>query len=95
MLTQKTDADAVIKCFATAVSTGILLYISPILFETEMSFLVIPGTLVVFVSTWLYVESAPPKDAKTISEPLIKATLFGSDESEKQKVRVLKCRYGT
>ncbi|KAF6231710.1 hypothetical protein HO173_010012 [Letharia columbiana] len=54
-------ADAIIKCFATAVSTGILLYLSPILFGAEMSFLVLPGTLVVFISTWLYMEAAPPK----------------------------------
>lgn len=56
-------ADAIIKCFATAVSTGILLYLSPILFGAEMSFLVLPGTLVVFIATWLYMEAAPPKPA--------------------------------
>ena len=54
-------ADAIIKCFATAVSTGILLYLSPILFGAEISFLVLPGTLVVFISTWLYMEAAPPR----------------------------------
>lgn len=62
-------ADAIIKCFATAVSTGILLYLSPILFGAEMSFLVLPGTLVVFISTWLYMEAAPPKPSpNSISE---------------------------
>ncbi|KAH8819502.1 UDP-galactose transporter [Xylogone sp. PMI_703] len=55
-------ADAVIKCFATAVSTGILLYLSPILFNTELSFLVLPGTVVVFIASWLYMEGAAPKD---------------------------------
>ena len=54
-------ADAVVKCFATAVSTGILLYLSPILFGTELSFLVLPGTLIVFIATYLYMVSAPSK----------------------------------
>ena len=62
-------ADAIIKCFATAVSTGILLYLSPILFGAEMSFLVLPGTLVVFISTWLYVEAAPPKSSPEQAPP--------------------------
>ncbi|RDA86150.1 hypothetical protein CP532_3056 [Ophiocordyceps camponoti-leonardi (nom. inval.)] len=56
-------ADAVVKCLATAVATGILLFISPILFGTELGSLVIPGTLIVFVSSWLYMmypASAPP-----------------------------------
>ena len=56
-------ADALIKCFATAVSTGILLYLSPILFGAEMSFLILPGTVVVFISTWLYMEATPLKPA--------------------------------
>lgn len=56
------DADAVVKCLATAVATGILLYISPILFAIEMSPLIIPGGLIVFISSWLYMEAAPPKD---------------------------------
>ncbi|GKT43301.1 CMP-sialic acid transporter 2 [Colletotrichum spaethianum] len=55
-------ADAVIKCFATAVATGILLYVSPILFGTKLSFLVLPGTVVVFVASWLYMDNPPPKD---------------------------------
>ncbi|KAL9129687.1 MAG: hypothetical protein Q9217_001929 [Psora testacea] len=55
-------ANALTKCFATAVSTGILLYVSPILFATQMSFLVLPGTLVAFIATWLYVEATPPKE---------------------------------
>ncbi|KAL2876535.1 hypothetical protein SGCOL_008110 [Colletotrichum sp. CLE4] len=55
-------ADAVIKCFATAVATGILLYVSPILFGTSLSFLVLPGTVVVFVASWLYMDNPPPKD---------------------------------
>ncbi|RDW84823.1 UDP-galactose transporter [Coleophoma cylindrospora] len=67
-------ADAVIKCFATAVATGILLYLSPILFGTELSFLVLPGTIVVFIASWLYMEGAAPKDTnasmpKQVNEP--------------------------
>ncbi|TID25905.1 UDP-galactose transporter [Venturia nashicola] len=55
-------ADALIKCFATAVSTALLLYISPILFGVSMSAMVIPGTVVVFLATWLYLEGTPAKD---------------------------------
>lgn len=55
------DADAVIKCFATACATGILLYISPILFSTQLSFLVLPGTVVVFTASWLYMDNPAPK----------------------------------
>jgi hypothetical protein len=50
-----------IKCFATAFSTAILLYVSPILFNADFSFLIIPGTITVFTATWLYMDSAPPK----------------------------------
>jgi hypothetical protein len=72
-------ADAVIKCFATAVATGILLYVSPILFGTSLSFLVLPGTVVVFIASWLYMDNPPPKDpnpAPASSEPQ-KLSLFG------------------
>lgn len=67
-------ADAIIKCFATAISTGILLYISPILFGVGMSFLVLPGTAVVFIATWLYMDASPPRSsvpapAVQLSEP--------------------------
>ncbi len=58
------DADAVIKCFATAVSTGILLYISPIFFDVDFSFILVPGTVLVFVATWLYMEAAPLRKGK-------------------------------
>ena len=61
MLTSS-DADAVIKCFATAVATGILLYVSPILFGTKLGFLVVPGTIVVFIASWLYMDNPPPKN---------------------------------
>lgn len=61
-LLTRPDADAVIKCFATAVSTGILLCLSPILFGTELSFLALPGTAMVFIASWLYMEAAPPKE---------------------------------
>ncbi|GAM87621.1 hypothetical protein ANO11243_056480 [Dothideomycetidae sp. 11243] len=52
-------ADALIKCFATAVSTGILLYIAPMIFHVPLSFLVIPGSVSVFAATWLYLDSPP------------------------------------
>ncbi|KAI9151909.1 CMP-sialic acid transporter 1 [Paramyrothecium foliicola] len=55
-------ADAVVKCFATAVATGILLYLSPIFFGTPLSFLVLPGTVIVFVASWLYMENPAPQD---------------------------------
>ncbi|KAF2668334.1 hypothetical protein BT63DRAFT_425654 [Microthyrium microscopicum] len=61
-------ADALIKCFATAMSTAILLYLSPLLFNVSFSFLVIPGTLVVFMATWLYMESTPSKPANPTPE---------------------------
>ncbi|XMA07251.1 hypothetical protein WAI453_000042 [Rhynchosporium graminicola] len=54
-------ANAVIKCLATAVATGILLYISPILFGTTMAPLIIPGGLIVFITSWLYMECPAPK----------------------------------
>ena len=61
-------ADAIIKCFATAMSTGILLYVSPILFGVEMSFLVLPGTTVVFIATWLYMDATPPRSTAPVQE---------------------------
>ncbi|KAH9217737.1 nucleotide-sugar transporter-domain-containing protein, partial [Leptodontidium sp. 2 PMI_412] len=54
-------ANAVIKCLATAIATGILLYISPILFGTTMAPLIIPGGLIVFITSWLYMEYPAPK----------------------------------
>ncbi|KAL2071809.1 hypothetical protein VTL71DRAFT_13044 [Oculimacula yallundae] len=64
-------ANAVIKCLATAVATGILLYISPILFGTTMAPLIIPGGLIVFITSWLYMECpAPKKPAVTFSDEL-------------------------
>ncbi|KAF6828901.1 cmp-sialic acid transporter [Colletotrichum plurivorum] len=69
-------ADAVIKCFATAVATGILLYVSPILFGTKLSFLVLPGTVVVFVASWLYMDNPPPKDATPASNEPQKMSFF-------------------
>jgi len=63
-------ADAVIKCFATAFATGILLYISPILFGTELGFLAIPGTVIVFVASWMYITNPPPpKKSPDDSDP--------------------------
>ncbi|KAE8451413.1 hypothetical protein EG329_004042 [Mollisiaceae sp. DMI_Dod_QoI] len=65
-------ANAVVKCLASAVATGILLYLSPILFGTAMSPLTIPGGLIVFISSWLYMDSPPPKDPNkdTLKEEL-------------------------
>ncbi|PHH66650.1 hypothetical protein CDD81_6487 [Ophiocordyceps australis] len=54
-------ADAVIKCFATAAATGILLYLSPIIFGAELGSFVIVGTLIVFVSSWLYIAFPLPR----------------------------------
>lgn len=62
ILADDLDANAVVKCLASAVATGILLYISPILFGTEMTPLTIPGGLIVFISSWLYMDSPPPKE---------------------------------
>ncbi|KAK1979657.1 UDP-galactose transporter [Colletotrichum cereale] len=69
-------ADAVIKCFATAVATGILLYVSPVLFGTTLSFLVLPGTVVVFVASWLYMDNPPPKDPNPPTNEPQKMSLF-------------------
>lgn len=70
-----TDADAIAKCFATAISTAILLYVSPLLFNVHFSFLVVPGTCIVFVATWLYADSGPKgsKRQTTVASP----TSFG------------------
>ncbi|KAK1585160.1 UDP-galactose transporter [Colletotrichum navitas] len=70
-------ADAVIKCFATAVATGILLYVSPVLFGTKLSFLVLPGTVVVFVASWLYMDNPPPKDPNPPANEPQRLSLFG------------------
>ena len=55
------DADAVIKCLATAVATGILLFLSPAISGTSMTPLAVPGGLIVFISSWLYVTSPAVK----------------------------------
>ena len=59
------DADAVIKCLASAVSTGILLFMSPAISGTTMTPLTIPGGLLVFISSWLYVKSPAEKSAES------------------------------
>ncbi|KAK2624938.1 hypothetical protein QTJ16_005307 [Diplocarpon rosae] len=62
-------ANAVIKCLATAVATGILLYVSPILFGTNTSPLIVPGGLVVFISSYLYMEfPAAKRPVVTLTE---------------------------
>ena len=65
MLLTFSDADAVVKCLASAVATGTLLFLSPILFGTDVNPLVIPGGFIVFSSSWLYMEAAPPKKNPT------------------------------
>ena len=85
-------ADAIIKCFATAVSTGILLYLSPILFGAEMSFIVLPGTLVVFISTWLYMEAAPPKSSPNLTPEQAPPTML-SQVSERVSAKVFSIEY--
>ncbi len=55
------DADALIKCFASAVSTGILLYLSPILFGTVLGDLVIIGAGLTFFASWLYISRPAPQ----------------------------------
>ncbi|EQL03355.1 UDP-galactose transporter [Ophiocordyceps sinensis CO18] len=47
-------ANAVVKCIATAVSSGLLLYLSTILFGTRLGTMVVPGTIIVAFSSWLY-----------------------------------------
>jgi hypothetical protein len=63
------DADAVIKCFSTAVATAILLYVSPILFHVSFSFFALPGTLLVFTATWLYVIGGSPPSPPSANPP--------------------------
>ncbi len=53
--------DAVVKCLATAVATGTLLYLSPLIFGTKMTPLTVPGGLIVFISSYLYLISPVPK----------------------------------
>jgi UDP-galactose transporter len=72
-------ADAIIKCFATAFATGILLYISPILFGTKLGFLAIPGTFLVFVASWMYIRYPAPKETNEVQDkPRGKLRLFVS-----------------
>ncbi|KAK4981198.1 hypothetical protein LTR28_013246 [Elasticomyces elasticus] len=80
-------ADAVVKCFATAVSTAILLYIAPILFDIDFSALVIPGTCAVFLATWLYMEASTQnrKPASTPAAPMA-PTLCGGTASKWRRV---------
>lgn len=61
-------------------ATGILLLISPILFGMPWNFLVLPGTLIVFMSSWLYMDNPPPKDPAASSSgdgPSVYRRLFG------------------
>lgn len=57
-----TDSDkffnAVIKCLATTFATAILIFLSPMLFGSVFNPLVVPGSVVVFVASWLSVVRA-------------------------------------
>ncbi|KAK5032609.1 hypothetical protein LTS07_004019 [Exophiala sideris] len=78
-------ADAIAKCFATAISTAILLYLAPLLFHTEFSFLMLPGTLIVFIATWMYMETASPRETQESTETLAAMPL------DKPKLSPVKC----
>ncbi|KAF2839219.1 hypothetical protein M501DRAFT_772361 [Patellaria atrata CBS 101060] len=67
-------ADALVKCLATAIATSILLYVSPILFHVWFNPLVIPGSMVVFLATWLYMEATPKGGLNSIQAT---STLLG------------------
>lgn len=58
MLTHCADADAIIKGFASSVSTGILLCVTPVLFNTKFNALTIPGSIIVFAAFWLYIDQS-------------------------------------
>lgn len=55
LLSLTSDADAIIKCFATALSTGILLDIVPILNGTEANPIIFIGAILVFAASWFYI----------------------------------------
>jgi hypothetical protein len=74
-------ADALIKCFATAISTAILLYLSPLLFDVNFSFLIVPGTFVVFLATWLYMDQSPKKLSGTAPPEMKTAEMEGQRKS--------------
>ena len=87
-------ADALVKCFASAVATGILLYVAPMVFAVPLSFLVIPGTVTVFVATWLYVDSAKPKEeARVIGEWEEAKVEDSQSQSWLRKIRETYCIY--
>ncbi|KID68077.1 UDP-galactose transporter, partial [Metarhizium hybridum] len=58
------DANAIVKCLATAIATAILIFLSPIFFETTFNFLIVPGSIVVFGASWLYAMNPRPKPNK-------------------------------
>ena len=81
-------ADALVKCFASAVATGILLYVAPMVFAVPLSFLVIPGTITVFVATWLYIDSAKPKEEISVVGEWEEAKVeYNEDHSWLQKAK--------
>jgi hypothetical protein len=75
-----TDADAIIRAMASSLSTGILIYLSHIVFLVELPFVVLPGTLVVFLATWLYTKEA-------IAEIITMQKVLGSAPSLKKEAR--------
>ncbi|KHO11536.1 PLC-like phosphodiesterase, TIM beta/alpha-barrel domain protein [Metarhizium robertsii ARSEF 23] len=58
------DANAIVKCLATAIATAILIFLSPIFFGTTFNFLIVPGSIVVFGASWLYAMNPTPKPNK-------------------------------
>ncbi|KAK9435766.1 UDP-galactose transporter [Metarhizium brunneum] len=58
------DANAIVKCLATAIATAILIFLSPMFFGTTFNFLIVPGSIVVFGASWLYAMNPTPKPNK-------------------------------
>jgi hypothetical protein len=47
---------------ATSVATGILIYLSHVFYLVELPFVVLPGTIVVFLASWLYTKESIARD---------------------------------
>ncbi|KID96988.1 UDP-galactose transporter, partial [Metarhizium majus ARSEF 297] len=58
------DANAIVKCLATAIATAILIFLSPIFFGTTFNLLIVPGSIVVFGASWLYAMNPTPTPNK-------------------------------
>ncbi|KAF3906365.1 hypothetical protein ABW20_dc0104306 [Dactylellina cionopaga] len=61
-------ADAMIKCMATALSTGLLLTVSHILFGNPPTFAFLPGVFVVYYAIWAYLKQRSPLDPEKLSD---------------------------